>query len=408
MSDNFPGLSHAPFKVFVSPCKLPTLDGWYYGDAHYHTDMTQDQIEFGAPIAVAALMGKTMGLSWLVAADHSYDLDRAIGEYFEHDPKLTRWWKVREDASVANSKDDNFVVVTAEEISCGNSKSRNIHLLAFDTSQFIPGSGDGVKRGLNKRPDLTLRQCINRINQMGGFAYAAHPEAGNGFLGTLLLNRDRWRGLDYAQRGYSGLEFLNGAQGKEFDEAYKKWIQLLLEGRRLYILGGNDAHGDFNRCRKAKYPNTRLTESNEHVFGRTRTLACCGDDLSVAGIHTALRNGRTIVTDGPVAVINVQNAAGETAMVGGDIVGGEFTLTITAKSSAEFGAINKIVLYRGTFHEEAEQVEQTFIPDKDETTHTFTHEIVHKNKGYVRVEATSAVRGKSFLCITNPIWLRSA
>ena len=408
VSDNLPGLSHAPFKVLVSPHKLPTFDGWRHGDAHYHTDMTQDQIEFGAPVAVAALMGKTMGLSWLVAADHSYDLNRAIGEYFEHDSKLPRWQKVREDASIVNSGDGNFVVVPAEEISCGNSKSHNIHLLAFDTSQFIPGSGDGVKRGLNKRPDLTLRQCINRVNQIGGFVYAAHPEAWNGFLGTLLLNRDRWRGPDYAQGGYSGLEFLNGAHGKEFDEAYKRWIQLLLEGRRLYILGGNDAHGDFNRCRKAKYPNTRLTESNEHVFGRTRTLAYCGDDLSVAGIHTALRNGRTIVTEGPVAIINAQNADGETAMVGGDIAGAEFKLTITAQSSAEFGAIDRIVLYRGNFHEKDEQIEQTFIPEREEMTHVFTHEITHKNRGYVRVEATSSARGKSFLCITNPIWLHSA
>ena len=298
-------------------------------------------------------------------------------------------------------------MLPAEEISCGNSRSHNIHLLAFDTSQFIPGSGDGVKRGLDRRPDLTLRQCLNRINQMGGFAYAAHPESGNGFMGVLLLNRDRWREQDYAQRGYSGLQFWNGAQGKEFDEAYKKWIQLLLEGRRLYILGGNDAHGDFNRCRKVKYPNTRLAESPEHVFGKTRTYAYCGTDLSVAGIQQALRNGRTIVTDGPVAIMQVQNADGGTAMVGDDIAGREFALTISARSSEEFGAIDRIVLYRGDFLEKIELVEQTFTPEKNEATHVFTHKIDHKNKGYVRVEATSSARGKSYLCITNPIWLRS-
>ena len=191
--------------------------------------MTQNQVEFGAPVDVAATMGRSMGLNWLGTADHSYDLDIALGEYFRHDPKLTRWRKTREDAERVNSGMDDFVVLPAEEVSCGNCKSHNIHLLAFDTSQFIPGKGDGVKRGLNKRPDLSLRQCINRISNVGGFAYAAHPESGNGFLGTLMLNRDHWRDPDYAQGGYSGLQFWNGVGGKEFTKSREKWIQLLLE-----------------------------------------------------------------------------------------------------------------------------------------------------------------------------------
>lgn len=408
VSDNFPGLSHAPFKVLVSPCKLPSFPGWYCGDPHYHSDMTQDQVEFGAPVGIAASMGKAMGLSWLVTTDHSYDLDRSIGEYFQHDPKLARWHKMREDASAANSENDDFVVIPAEEISCGNSKSHNIHLLAFDTPQFIPGSGDGVKRKMNKRPDLTLRQCINRINQMGGFAYAAHPESGNGFMGKLLLNRDHWREKDYAQGGYSGLQFWNGVKGKEFDEGYKKWVQLLVTGRRLYVLGGNDAHGDFNRCRKIKYPNTRVTESYEHVFGKTKTYAYCGDDLSVAGIHKALRNGRTVVTDGPVVIMQAENAAGEAAMIGDEITGTELSLTINARSSEEFGAIDRVILYWGDILEEAERVEQVFVPEKDGFSPVFSHKMNSKNEGYIRVEAISSARGKSYLCITNPIWLRSA
>ncbi len=229
VSDNLPKLTHAPLKVFVSPWKLPSFDGWYGGDPHYHSDMTQDQVEFGAPVEVAAVMGKAMGLNWLAVADHSYDLDRAMGEYFQYDSGLARWRKVHEDASLVNSRNDGFVVIPAEEVSCGNSRAHNIHLLAFDTPQFIPGTGDGVKRGLNKRPTLTLRQCLNRINEAGGFAYAAHPEMGNGFLGMLMLNRGCWRDPDYAQGGYSGMQIWNGVQGKVFTKSREKWIQLLLE-----------------------------------------------------------------------------------------------------------------------------------------------------------------------------------
>ena len=404
ISDNLPGLSHAPFRVFAGSHRLPAFDGWYCGDPHYHSDMTQDQIEFGAPVEVAVAMAKAIGLSWLAVTDHSYDLDRAIGEYFEHDSKLARWMKVRKDAELVNSR-DSFFVIPAEEISCGNCKSHNVHLLAFDTPHFIPGSGDGVKRGLNKRPDLTLRQCINRINSVGGFAYAAHPEEGNGFLGTLLLNRDHWRDSDYAQGGYSGLQLWNGVPGKEFNRSYEKWIQLLLEGRKLYILGGNDAHGDFNRCRKVKYPNTRLSESYDNIFGKVRTYAYCETHLSAKGILDAMRNGRTVVTNGPLAILQARNDKGQIANIGDDIAGREFTLMINSCSSDEFGSIDRIDLYQGDFTNGQEQLERTFVPQKGENTHFFTYRITHRNRGYVRLEATSSARGNQYRCLTNPIWL---
>jgi hypothetical protein len=409
ISDNLPGLSHAPLNVFVSPYKLPAFDGWYYGDPHYHSDMTQDQVEFGAPVEVAAVMGRAMGLSWFTVADHSYDLDVAVGEYFQHDPKRTRWRRVREDVERLNSENNGFVVIPAEEVSCGNCKSRNIHLLAFDTPQFIPGKGDGIKRGLNKRPDLSLRQCINTINNMGGFAYAAHPEAGNGFLGTLMLNRDHWRDPDYAQGGYIGLQFWNGMADKEFEKSREKWIQLLLEGRRLYVLAGNDAHGDFNRCRKVKYPNTKLSESYDHIFGKVRTYAYCGGaESSADAILDALKNGRTVVTNGPVAILEARNGAGHTASIGEEITGGDFTLTIRVRSSEEFGQVDRVRLYRGDLIDRSEHVEKTFVPSNSEMTHVFTHRIAHRNRCYVRVEAKSSVGSKRYRCLTNPIWLRSA
>jgi len=419
VSDNFPRLSHAPLRVFVSPWKLPSFDGWYGGDPHYHSDMTQDQVEFGAPVEVAAVMGKAMGLNWLAVADHSYDLDRAMGEYFQYDSGLARWRKVHEDASLVNSRNDGFVVIPAEEVSCGNSRSHNIHLLAFDTPQFIPGSGDGVKRGLNKRPTLTLRQCLNRINEAGGFAYAAHPEMGNGFLGMLMLNRGCWRDPDYAQGGYSGMQIWNGMQGKVFMKSREKWIQLLLEGRRLFVLGGNDAHGDFNRCRKVKYPNTRLMEDYDHIFGKVRTYAYCDTDTvhstpTVAEILDALRNGRTVITNGPVAILQAQDVAGRMVNIGDDAVGREFTLMIRAGSSEEFGPIGEVNLYRGDLVEGTEQIERIFVPEEVSDTTisgydcTFIYRMAVKNRCYVRVEATSSARGEEYTCLTNPIWLRFA
>jgi len=186
----------------------------------------------------------------------------------------------------------------------------------------------------------------------------------------------------------------------------------LLEGRRLYVLGGNDAHGDFNRCRKVKYPNTKLSESDDHVFGKIRTYAYCGTDLSLEGITDALRNGRTVVTNGPVAILQAQSNTGQTARIGDDIVGSEFTVDIKARSSEEFGPIDRINLYMGDLSDRVERIERTFVPQNHEGTGrsswdcAFSYKIESKNRGYVRLEATSSARGEQYSCITNPIWFR--
>jgi len=411
ISDNLTGLSHAPLNTLISDYDFPAFDGWYYGDPHYHSDMTQDQAEFGAPVEVAVTMGKSIGLSWFAVTDHSYDLDIAIGQFFERDAKLTRWENVQESARLANSENSDFVVIPAEELSCGNCKSRNVHLLAFNIPDFIPGSGDGVKQGfMNKNPDLSLQESIDLITEKGGFAYAAHPEIGNGFLGTIILNRGHWQASDYAIDGYSGLQFWNGEYEPKFAKSQKIWIKLLLDGRRIYILGGNDAHGDFNRCRGVWYPNTKLKETKNHVFGKVRTYAHCGSNISTVGILDAIKNGRTIVTNGPISILQVLNDNGKIANVGDEISGRDFTLMINSRSSMEFGQIDKINIYRGDLVTKNEQIEKTFVPEKigDDSQiiyRSFTYKMEHKNPCYVRLEAISSVKNKKYKCFTNPIWL---
>lgn len=404
-TDNLPGLSHKPLNIFMSSSKLPSFDGWYYGDAHYHSDMTQDQVEFGAPSAVAMAMGKALGLSWLAVVDHSYDLDVAIGEFFKYDPKLTRWQIVQRDAKLINSGNNGFVIIPAEEISCGNRNNHNIHLLAFNVPEFIPGKGDGVKRGLNRRPDLTLVECISKIRKMGGFAYAAHPEEGNGFMGRLLLKRGHWHYKDYLTNGYSGLQFWNGKQDEKLYKSREVWIKLLLEGNKPYILGGNDAHGDFNRCRGIKYPNTKLKELDNHVFGKIRTYAHCGDYLSLSGILNAIKNGNTIITNGPIVIPTIQNDNGRIANVGESISGRGSKLIINAQSSEEFGFIDKIDIYRGDIVNKVESLEITLKPNSDYSKQMFVHKIECKKNSYIRLEAKSLVRNEEYICFTNPIWL---
>jgi hypothetical protein len=411
--DNLTGLSHTPLNTLISSSELPSIDGWHCGDSHYHSDMTQDQVEFGAPVELAVVMGKAIGLKWFAVTDHSYDLDIAVGQYFQRDENLARWSNVQNTAALINSSNDDFVVIPAEELSCGNCKERNIHLLVFGVPDFIPGSGDGVKSGfMSKKPDLSLIESLKRINEKGGFAYAAHPEAGNGLLGAIVLNRGHWKKKDYDLLGYTGLQFWNGENQQKFKKSRKIWIDYLVNGRKLYVLGGNDAHGDFNRCRSVRYPNTKLKETENHIFGKVRTYAHCGENMSIESILGAMKKGNTIVTNGPISILQAQNDNGRIASVGEEISGGKFKLNISSRSTDEFGDIEKIDIYKGDLVTRTEQIDKIYVPEKLRIDSQivygdFIYEIEPKNPCYVRLEATSSSGNKKYSCFTNPIWLNS-
>ena len=160
-------------------------------------------------------------------------------------------------------------------------------------------------------------------------------------------------------------------------------------------------------------------EDYDHIFGKVRTYAYCDTDMvhsthAVAGILDALRNGRTVITNGPVVVLQAQDVAGQMANIGDDAVGREFTLIIRARASEEFGPIGEVNLYCGDLVEMTERIERTFVPEEVSDTAisgydcTFTYRMVVKNRCYVRVEAASSARGEEYTCLTNPIWLRSA
>ncbi|MEK7399297.1 MAG: CehA/McbA family metallohydrolase [Candidatus Poribacteria bacterium] len=411
--DNLTGLSHTPLNTLIGSSELPSIDGWHCGDPHYHSDMTQDQVEFGAPAELAVVMGKAIGLKWFAVTDHSYDLDIAVGQYFQRDENFTRWSNVQNTASLINSSNDDFIVIPAEELSCGNCKERNIHLLTFGVSDFIPGSGDGVKSGIiSKKPDLSLVESLNFIKEKGGFAYAAHPEAGNGFLGAVVLNRGHWKKKDYDLLGYTGLQFWNGENQQKFKRSRKIWIDYLVNGRKLYVLGGNDAHGDFNRCRSVWYPNIKLKETENHIFGKVRTYAHCGENMSIESILGAMKKGNTIVTNGPISILQAQNDNGRIADVGEQISGSKFKLNISSRSTDEFGDIEKIDIYKGDLVTKTEQIDKIYVPEKlridSQIVYSdFIYEIEPKNPCYIRLEVTSSSGNKKYSCFTNPIWLNS-
>ncbi|RKY03679.1 hypothetical protein DRP77_05640 [Candidatus Poribacteria bacterium] len=399
-NDNLPGLSHDGFELYVSDDPLPALEGWYYGDVHYHSDKTDDQVEFGAPVWAAVEMAKAIGLSWFAVTDHSYDLDIPPGEVLGLDRSLSRWRELVREVEEINGREEGFAVLLGEEISCGNHADQNVHLLAFRSRQFIPGRGDGAKRRfiLKNHPDLSLKEVLARLGETGGYGYAAHPHEGSTFLSRLVLNRGHWSDEDLTERGCYGMQLWNGCSKIGLEISYRHWVKLLLSGRRMFIVAGSDAHGDFNRFRRVSYPFLWVSERRGGSFGRPRTCVHLPEGVSEEAVHEALRSGRCVVTDGPFGAIFAE-AGGRRVTSGGELPAGRIKVEAVCLSTPEFGRVKQAKLIVGDLRRRREIVFSKLRISAFEER--FSCNIAVSHPIYLRMEVISE-KGR---CLTNPIWV---
>jgi len=408
-NDNYRHLSHAPLKTMLASDPLPNMTDWYPGDPHVHSTFTEDQAEFGAPPEVTERMARAMGLSWVAITDHSYDLDDQPQDPLAQDPELKKWHQLAGLISKLNRSQRGFVTLLGEEVSCGNARGRNIHLLAFGAPTFIPGAGDGAERWLHTEPTLRIRQVLEMIERAGGVAYAAHPEEFGSTLEKILLRRGTWAMRDYSHQGLSGLQVWNGRFDQMLEKGMSRWRQLLLSGKKLFIIGGNDAHGNFNRFRQLRVPFLIMRESAEQVFGRVRTHLLCREGASQENVLQALRKGQAMTTDGPFVTFQVLNETGQRADLGESIAGREFSVEISGQSSEEFGALNRIELYCGQIGERVERQIRSLRGGEDFTVLNQVHLKVGPfsvgRSSYLRLELQTAAGAKRWHAMTNPIWI---
>jgi hypothetical protein len=451
-NDNYTGTNHAPLKVYISEEPFPKTSSWYFGEFHCHTSYTSDQVEFGAPLEATAQLAHAMGLSFFCATDHSYDLDDEPTNYLKNDPQLTKWKARQMEIAHFNASHSNFVIVPGEEVSAGNHKNRNVHFLILNHPEFLPGAGDSAEKWLRTQPDLSISEILSRINSRSlaekcrlpskssfdfaqdeakflhgersrtmslpnsglfgqtssAVAFAAHPSTRPPFLEWLLLRRGKWQLNDCTDPRLHGLQIWNGSDNG-LHEGKQLWIKLLLEGKRIFISGGSDAHGNFNRFRQIGFPFFTMREHHEHLFGQVRTGVLLENGPSFDAILEAFKHGRVIVTNGPFLDMWVKNENDEIARLGDTISGNEFRLVINCLSSTEFGHLKELRIYQGDLinHQEALLKLQTRFSSPFRL-----YEEMTLNKGpnpiYLRAELISERDGERLLCLTNPIWITNA
>lgn len=406
-TDNHKTSSHKPLRVFLANDPLPRFPNLYLGDAHTHSNYTDDQVEFGSPLKASQELCTAMGISFFCVTDHSYDLDDCVDNYLKNDPALPKWNSVQAEIDEFNSRHPDFAIVRGEEITCRNGSEKNVHLLLYGAKTFFHGSGDSAEKWLRTRSEHSIREILKSKDETA-VAYAGHPKEAVPLLQRLLLGRDEWSDADLEAEGLSGIQFANGTTDKGFAKGYRAWICSLLNGKKTFALGGNDAHGNFNRFRQIGIPFLTIREKNSQIFGNVRTGVFIAGSLSERTVLAALHYGNTIVTNGPVIQMEVSHENGEKIPIGGGGTGKTFQLSVNVRSTPEFGNIDTLKIFIGTIGAEKETMLVTL-----SNLSTFSLDkiipLIIEAPSYIRAEAyTSAEHSsdvKTHWCFTNPIWM---
>ena len=404
-NDNYRTSSHKPMKIFVAPSPLPRFDHLYFGECHTHSSSTDDQVEFGAPIDASSQLSQSIGLSFFCTTDHSYDLDDSINNYLVNDSNLPKWNLLQQEVDDYNSKHQDFVIVRGEEVTCRNSNGRNIHLLLLGNRKFFHGSGDSAELWLKTHSENSIQEILNSV-EPSVLTFAAHPKERVSFLQRLLLSRGNWLQQDFIHSKLTGIQFINGSITNGFWQGYNQWIDALLEGKKLFVLAGDDAHGNFNRFRQIGIPFLKIRETDHQLFGKMRTGVYL-ESLSEKNILQAIHAGRTIATDGPVVNLFIGFPVHGISSIGETIAGNEHEVSLEVRSSTEYGSIDFIKVFMGTIGEKEILILSERLFQQYMTIRNFSLEI--KKESYIRAEvwtsSFNSIDTQTHFCLTNPIWL---
>jgi len=412
-NDNYRISSHRPFKVHVAQEALPCLPNWHFGDLHYHSSYSSDQVEFGAPFLPTIRIAKSLGLKFAAITDHSYDLDDMAEDFLENDPKLGKWQSLWQEADGIEQEVDDFVIIPGEEVSVGNAKNRNVHLLVLNDREFYPGAGDSAERWFRTKPDLRITEVLDQLgpplktNDIPPLAFAAHPAIKPPFLEWLLIRRGVYQHTDYCHPNLTGMQIYNGHNDKSFKQGVAKWVETLLEGKRLSVAAGNDAHGNFARFRQIGFPFLTMREHEDQIFGKGRTGVLVKGELSKQSLLSALREGRSIISDGPFAIIQGQNEAG-TFEIGDTVSNVGLQVRLYAQTTREFGDLHSVELFSGNISkkEETRLIWSNFRPGQKVFEKIIEMEKQPKH-GYFRLVCKTKRQTREHWCLTNPIWIES-
>ncbi|RMF11085.1 MAG: hypothetical protein D6762_00150 [Candidatus Neomarinimicrobiota bacterium] len=391
----------APFSlsILIDPDPLPGSDLYWWGDLHYHSNFTEDFVEFGASLRATRQAAAALGLDFVAVTDHSYDLDDRPGSWTESDPDLQKWQRLQQSIRELNTR-GTPLLLAGEEVTVRNQRGRNVHLLVYDHPRFIPGSGDGAEKPLHTRSEFSVRDVVEQVGP-AGLTLAAHPRVIVSPLERLLLNRGRWETADLRVPGLDGWQALNGRPDAAFADALNVWVEALLQGERPALLAGNDAHGNFNAFHQISLPMWSTRVHRRQILGQARTGVLKRGPCSPETILDQCRRGAAIITDGPALRLAVQSETREWTL-GDTCTEPVRDVVIAARSTPVWGRLSRVTLYVGHIGESTERVRDLPLDGYEWREQLPCPEGL--TQGYVRARVETTTGRTAW---TNPVWIES-
>jgi hypothetical protein len=236
------------------------------------------------------------------------------------------------------------ILIPGEEVSVLNSKNKVVHLCGLGLSEYIPGSLDGARKSAYHKKQLGIDEAASEIERQGGISFAAHPGAKAGVFQRIFLRRGVWGEDDFCDK-LGGVQAANSGFLDSWRRGKALWVSALQKGRRIPLLAGSDAHGDFNRYRAIGVPFLQVREGPERYMGFART-GVYGQRASVGEIMDGIRDAATFATNGPFAAI-CDGGRPEASLIGSKTVTDAANLLARACSTKEFGALEAIKVIMG-------------------------------------------------------------
>ena len=401
--DNYRGTKKTPLRVTIAREGLPILTGWQAGDTHLHSSLTNDQIEFGASLEQTRKAAQLLGLNFITATDHSYDLDDQPDDYLKNDPELEKWNQSREHITTLN-KENQLTIIPGEEISVANARGATVHFLHFNDPVYFPGSGDSGEDWPQLKSQLSIDDVLAQRSPQT-VSVGAHTAYKFPWFQRVLLKRGFWESQDHNNPELDGVQILCGTPAySAFHTSRQLWIDALLRGHKLGVYGGSDGHGNFNRNWHVTLPMWSLGTHEDQIFAQSRTIVR-SDSLDASAIVDAMKHRRTALSTGPMGDLTI--TSGGSAYGIGDIVNAKKNETLTicyrGLSTEEFGTAMDVTLYAG----DLEAREETLLFHDSEVLDGFeiTQNFIIPGKSYLRLEISSHGSRWPGIYVSSPIWI---
>ncbi len=406
INDNLRTSSKNALTGFIAEDQYPGSDWCIFGDLHVHSQYSRSHVEFGPPVKVLDIIAATSGLSFIGITDHSYDLACTMENYLKSDPDFKQWESIRSDIH-ANRKSYRTTVILGEEISTCNTKNRVIHLGALGINEYIPGSKDGARKQTESTTtEPNIAEATQNINKQGGVSFAAHPGARSRIMQRIFLKRGTWRSEDIHPDLHAYQAANNGFTNSWY-RARKLWIQTLLQKRKLPLIAGNDSHGDFNRYRSLGIPFMTVSENFYRYLSYVRT-GIYSRDKKEESILSAIKSGRTFITNGPFLTISSTESADDCIISHHDFSLEKNCVFVIGTSTYEFGTPRILRIFRGCYQTKQENLLKLISYDKQQFRVTDKITLDAENgAGYIRASLICITDdGSQTMAVTSPVYIK--